>query len=286
MDEVASDKIDSTADFTQTKYLLYGLDLEEQQCVFPVWYFAMELIGMFRRKLQIELMSTKSEPLPTAVVELRTLFRRRLVKFRELQAKYQPETVSLLARLPSTGQDPDSVHETPLLLPSSLPPEALSKCSARLLSMEKRLRIGQCRDSLAQLRTKLTAQARLLKHKFVHVRNQAPNTRSRNLLNRNSTKIAAIAAKYRHAFSMLCILDPGGSEWSSEFKELGKQDVRCFAEAELPNAPTQERMEELHARTLLNGGVEPEGNRTVSWIWRGSLKDGSEHLGEGMSLPF
>jgi hypothetical protein len=152
--------------------------------------------------------------------------------------------------------------------------------------MEKRLRIGQCRDSLTQLRTKLTAQARLLKYKFVHVRNQGPNTRSRNLLNRNTTKIAAIAAKYRHAFSALHVLGPDGSGWSSEFWELGQQDVRCFAEAELPEAPTEERVEELHARTLLNGGVEPEGNRKVSWIWRGSLKDGSEHLGEGMSVVF
>jgi hypothetical protein len=99
-------------------------------------------------------------------------------------------------------------------------------------------------------------------------------------------KITTIAAKYRHAFSMLCVLDPDGSEWSSKFQELGKQDVRCFAEAELPEAPTEERMQELHERTLLNGGVESEGNRTVSWIWRGSLKDGSEQLGEGMSLVF
>jgi hypothetical protein len=33
--------------------------------------------------------------------------------------------------------------------------------------METELRIGQCRDSLAQLRTKLNAQARLLKHKYI-----------------------------------------------------------------------------------------------------------------------
>jgi hypothetical protein len=43
-DEVASKKIDSTVDFTETKYLLYGLDLEEQQYVFPISYFAAELI--------------------------------------------------------------------------------------------------------------------------------------------------------------------------------------------------------------------------------------------------
>ena len=34
-DEVTSVTINSIDDFTQTKYLLYGLDLKEQQCVFP-----------------------------------------------------------------------------------------------------------------------------------------------------------------------------------------------------------------------------------------------------------
>ena len=159
--------------------------------------------------------------------------------------------------------------------------------------MEKELRIGQCRDSLTQLCTKLTAQARLLRYKYVHARHQAPNTRSRNLLNRISAKIETIVARYRHAFTALQALHScGGSEWLSEFQELRKQDVRCLSQTELPDAPTREQAEELHARTLLSGGVIPEGNRTVSWIWRGSLKGLSEDEGgqdeynEGWSVSF
>jgi len=148
--------------------------------------------------------------------------------------------------------------------------------------MERELRIGQCRDTLAQLRTKLTAQARLLKHKYVHVRNQNPNTRFRGVMNRNTTKIEAVIAKYRHAFAMLKILDPQGrSGWGPEFLELRKQDIRYLSEAELPAASTPSRADELYARTLLNGGVSPEGNRTVSWIWRGSFRGGCEEHGEG-----
>ena len=146
--------------------------------------------------------------------------------------------------------------------------------------METELRIGQCRDALIHLRTKLVAQARLLKYKYVHVRHQGPNTRSRNLLNRINAKIVTISAKYRHAFAMLGVLDPcRTSEWRSEFFELRKQDIRGLSQAELPDAPTQERAEERQERMLLNGGVVPEGNRTVSWIWRGSLKDSSEEEG-------
>lgn len=186
----------------------------------------------------------------------------------------------LLTQLPAASAEVNVIQNTPLFLPSSLPPGTLSKCSKRLVSMETELRIGQCRDSLVQLRTKLAAQARLLKHKYVHVRHQAPNTRSRNLINRVNVKIEAVSAKYRHAFKMLQALDPRGkSGWRSEFLELRNQDVRGLSEAELPKASTRERAEDLQARTLLNGDVAPEGNRTISWIWRGSLKESSEDQG-------
>ena len=143
--------------------------------------------------------------------------------------------------------------------------------------MEAELRVGQCRDSLLQLRTKLTAQARLVKYKYVHVQHQAPNTRSRNLLNRVNVKIEAIAVKYRRAFTALKALDPDGKlDQRSEFLELRSQDVRGMSQAELPDAPTRERAEELRKRTLLNGGAAPEGHRTISWIWRGSFKGNSE----------
>lgn len=229
-----------------------------------------------------------SELLPTSVVELRTSFRRRFVKFRQLQTQYQPEVTSLLAQRSTAGTDIDAIQDTPLYLPSSLPPEVLRECSKRLVSMETELRIGQCHDSLVQLRTKLTAQARLLKYKYIHVRHQAPNTRSKDLLKQVNFKIEVFSSKYRHAFTMLQALDPDGtSGWRLELLELRSQDVRGLSQAELPDAPTQERAEQLQARSLLKGKVVPEGNRTVSWIWRGSLGGGSEdpdarnELGEG-----
>jgi hypothetical protein len=226
---------------------------------------------------------------------MRTSFRRRLVKFHQLQTNYQPEVTPLLSQLPpnvsAAGLEVDSVQDAPLLLPSSLPPEVLSKCSKRLVLMEKELHIGQCRDCLSQIRTKLTAQARLLKHKYINIRNTTPNTRSRGLVNRVVMKVEVLAARYDHALKMLRALDlSDSSKWRSEFFQLGPQDLRCMGEAQLPSAPTKERAEELRTRSLLNGGVMPEGNRTVSWIWRGSLKDtfegrvGEKEYGEGLSL--
>ena len=236
--------------------------------------------------------STTTEFLPTSAVELRTSFRRRLLKFRQLQAQYQPEVTSLLAQLSATNMDVDAIQNTPLYLPSSLPSKLLAECSKRLVTMETELRTGQCRDSLAQLRTKLNALARLLKYKYVHVRHQAPNTRSRVSLSRINTKITALAAKYRHAFAALQVLDPHEtSGWRSDFLELRSQDVRGLSEAELPDAPTQARAEQLQARSLLSSNVVPEGNQTVSWIWRGLMVnsgslDPQSEFGEGGGSHF
>ena len=191
--------------------------------------------------------------------------------------QYQPEVIPLLAKLPAVDINLNTIQDTPLYLPSSLPPETLNKCSKRLVSMETELRIGQCCDSLIQLCTKLNAQARLLKYKYVHVRHQVPNTRSRNLLNGINKKIEVISSRYRHAFSMLQALGPHGTYgWDSEFLDLRKQDVHGLSQVALPHALTQECAETHQVRTLLNGNVLPEGNQTVSWIWRGSLKGNSE----------
>ena len=155
----------------------------------------------------------------------------------------------------------DAIQDTPLYLPSSLPPETLSQCSKRLVSMETELQVAQCRDSLTQLRTQLSAQARLSKYKFVHVRHQKPNTRSRNAIGRVDAKIDTLATKYRRAFATLPTLDTHGkSRWRSEFLELRNQDIRALSEAELPNVPTQARTQQLWERSLLGGGVVPEGN--------------------------
>lgn len=180
---------------------------------------------------------------PTSTVKKRTSFRRRLVKFHQLQVHYQPEVVPLLTQLPlsdpTASPDTNSIYDIPLLLPSLLPPDVRCKCSKQLTSMEKELRIGQCCDSLSQLRTKLTAQARLLKHKYVNIRHQGPNTRLRDLLNRIKKKVDIVADKYSHARKMLQALNlSNSSEWRSEFLELRPQDICCMAEAELPNAPT------------------------------------------------
>lgn len=139
---------------------------------------------------------------------------------------------------------------------------------------------------------KLNTQAHLLKHKYINDCHQGPNICSRNLVNNINMKIETAAARYRHVFAMLRTLGQfGGCEWCLEFLKLRKQDVHGVLEAELPNALTQEHAKQLQERSLLNSNVVPKGNRTVSWIWRGSLgsssdnQSGEDKFGDGWSFP-
>ena len=88
------------------------------------------------------------------------------------------------------------------------------------------MQIGRCQDSLIQLCTKLTAKACLLKYKYIHVRHQASNTHSQNLVNHINRKIGVVITKYCHLFTVLNALDPEGKPgWCSEFLELQNQDI-------------------------------------------------------------
>ena len=128
------------------------------------------------------------------------------------------------------SDDDNDVQSTSLLLPSSLPPEILIKTSVKLAEMEKELRLGQCQDALAQLRGHLHSRARILKDKYVNVCHQAPNTRSRNLLDRVLAKINASAGKYRAAYTTLLTLDlDPTAKWRSELKPLDRNDIQSMS---------------------------------------------------------
>ena len=164
----------------------------------------------------------------------------------------------------------DDVKDVSLRLPSSLPSEVRAKCASRLVQMEKELCLGQCQDALSSLRLNLHSRSRVLKDKYVNIRHQGANTRSRGLLDRISSRISASADKYRAARSALDSLDPDPkAPWRDELLVLETKDVRGMSEHTSPDHPDPERAKAIQARMLLNGGVFPEGGQTLSWIWRG-----------------
>ena len=137
--------------------------------------------------------------------------------------------------------------------------------------MEKELRLGQCYDALLSLRNHLHSRSRLLKDKYINVRHQGPNTKSRGHLNRVSGHISTAAGRYTIAYSALNALDTDPkAEWRTELFVLHEKDICGMSEPSLPDHPDPERASAILVRTLLNGGVPPDGNCSLSWIWRGA----------------
>lgn len=223
-----------------------------------------------------------SASIPTNVIEQRTAFRRQVLKLHELQAIYQPE----LRLVPPSPND--DILDVPLSVPSSLSPDIRSKCSPKLAVMESELRLGQCHDSLSSLRHQLHSRSRLLKDKYVNVRSQGPNTKSQALLKRVSAHISTAADRYRTAYSALDALDTGHeAQWRTELFVLHKRDIRAISEPVMPSHPDPRRASAILARTLLSGGVSPEGNHAPSWIWRGAptSDDAVSGYNEGLRPP-
>jgi len=153
--------------------------------------------------------------------------------------------------------------------------------------METDLRLGQCYDALDSLRILLHSKSRLLKDKYVNVRHQGPNTRSREFIGRVSSRISVAADRYTAAYVALDALDTDPTaEWRTTFRPLHTSDIRGMSDPSLPDDPDPERASAILARTLLKGGAYPEGNHTLSWIWRGAPTSEGAVSGYNEGLPF
>ena len=233
-----------------------------------------------RRNLRGLVAQEGLDNLSPSTIELRTTVRRQLAKLRQLQQVYQPEL-----RLTPLSPDND-VPNIPLFLPSSLPPDTQSK-SPKLAMMEKDLRLGQCSDALDSLRIHLHSKTGLLKDKYVNVRHQGPNTRSREFIGRVSSRISVAVDRYIAAYSALDVLDANSTaKWRTEFRPLHTNNICGVSEPSLPDHPDPKHASAILARTLLNGGAYPEGNHTVSWIWRGAPTSNGAASGYNEGLPY
>ena len=178
---------------------------------------------------------------------------------------YQPE-LGLIP--PSPNED---VVNVPLFLPSSLSLDIRMKCSPKLVTMEKDLRLAQCYDTLSSLQLHLHSKSWLLKDKYVNICNQGPNTKLQELLNRVSAWVLTAADQYTTAFLALNALnmDPG-AQWQTELFVLRTNNIHGMSELSLPNHLDPEHVSAILARSLLSGGAFPERNHALSWIWRGA----------------
>ncbi|KAH6869702.1 hypothetical protein BKA70DRAFT_1379599 [Coprinopsis sp. MPI-PUGE-AT-0042] len=154
---------------------------------------------------------------------------RRVQTWREVQSKHLPCAAQLLPVEPAA--DPKIVQ---LVLPSSLSP-TLRSTVPKMAEIERKLRIAQCDDALAEIRRqRLSGQG------------NKPNTRLRGIYNRMNAKTDRLADRYRAAYKALLALETDTkATWRSCLKFLAPKDV---------SGPGKE-------------ADESSGQYQPSWIW-------------------
>ncbi|KAJ7576761.1 hypothetical protein C8J56DRAFT_1061475 [Mycena floridula] len=251
---------------TPAKFLLIGLDLEDQQ-----------------RRLQQDISKIRGVPTTKQAADLldkRNRLMRAISRFHSVQTVYMPATVQMLvdlAKKTSINGAAVPAERTVLLLPSEVPrvQRRSGAMMAGLNDMEMRLRHAQCQDALAGLRNQLLIKSRLLTYKIYNARHQGATTRSRGLVDRNEVKVSAHARRYQAVWQALASLADGGSE-KVQWKKLEPGDIKVMQEVE---ETVKERKKRKRKGKKTKENENPtekvsEGHQVLSWIWTESAAGG------------
>ncbi|KAK7013942.1 CxC2 domain-containing protein [Favolaschia claudopus] len=279
-------------DVSPSTFIFAGLDLEDEQR---------------RLRVQVALKKAGTTTQKIDLLSMRRKLSRGIARFRKLQATYTPGALQALSRRAAA---PDEVPEsTPLMLPSALTrQEREAGCISGVQHIERLARDAQCSEALMKLRNQLHIKSRFCTYKELHARHQGANTRARNLVARNESKIRLHSEKYQAAWEALWLLaekDVSKVGW----KRLRREDVRTMEDPEelsqrqaLRKRQAQRRREklqrmmdegesldpsELASDVDVDEGVEEDAEdemvvntaenvREVSWIWLGAGKTGTD----------
>jgi len=159
--------------------------------------------------------------------------RRCILCWREIQLIYMPPVAVVLTT--STApllEDPDEItaahsESLPLWFPSSLPAHLHSSPDlSDIIDKEKRLRIAQADDSLAEIRRQQRVISSLYQFKRLNVSGTGnkPNTRIRTLFHCYNHRLLRHAERYRAAREALVNVDPNG-DWKVQLQPLRPEDI-------------------------------------------------------------
>jgi len=203
---------------------------------FYVQWVCSILTFHIRRTLRLDVSRIKGKRTSKQLADLqdkRNLLRRRIQRWREIQLAYTPCVSTLLAAaIPASIDDADIVPELAesiqLHLPSSLPPDLLRSADMSTISeKERRLRVAQADDALAEIRRQRRIVTGLYQFKKLNVSGTGnrPNTRMWTLFTRFNHKTKRYAERYRTARHALTCLDPDG-DWQNRLRRLDAEDIR------------------------------------------------------------
>lgn len=199
------------------------------------------------------------------IVERSNYLRRKIEAWTDIQHLYVPPLAGIRLHANNEGGGSLSVSDIKLYLPSSLP--LTMACDSRIIDAEWELRYAMAEVTLNALRSHLLLRSRLYKSKDRHVRGQAQNTRSYDLIHTVEARVKASAVKYRiirGAMIELTKRRASDSEWENIYKVLKDTDIQGLS-------------------SLDDDGAE--GHKALSWIWK-IYGTGATGVDGGTQLPF
>ena len=263
-------------DVTLSGFVTMGLDIEEEQYVLLAIHLSSTNVCIrdYRLRVHKDAKAVSPSKLP-ALVQRRHALRRRIIKFRDLQAVYMPAALAVLSQDPTCRCDVEDVENGRLGLPSGISAVHRSQvCSSAVQQSESRVREPQARDALQDLRRQFHTIAHLLSYKQREARHQGANTRARAEIAKHEKRKERAVERYRRARSALLALR-GSGNWERELRELRDDDIRHL----------QEDDEKTKKKKRKRGEVA-EGTRTISWIWRGADGDGDAGATESLRIEW
>ncbi|KAJ7112012.1 hypothetical protein C8R43DRAFT_1138947 [Mycena crocata] len=208
--------------------------------------------------------------------------------FRMLQKIYMPGAARVLEAV-AQGQDADvaapKAEHVKLLMPSDMDDgDDLRGCVAGLLGMEAKLRVAQCDNSLASLRSRLHAKGHLIGFRNSNLTGQVAASRARTLIETVGEKVEAYAQRYRRGREALVALK--GEAAYPQFRKLLPSDIQLDGDRESDAAAVRKL-------GMVGSGRVPRNapgttKRLMSWIWTapGALDDIEERIHESVRVEW
>ncbi|KAJ7770053.1 hypothetical protein B0H16DRAFT_1307286 [Mycena metata] len=270
---------------TPSTFLTLGMEIEETQ-----------------RQLAVAIKAAGPNPTPTQELEFlkrRMSLRIRLQSFRKLQLTYMPKVRRYLTASQKAVWDADNQapEATRLFMPSDIGSAAsrTKACAPGLDGTEARLREGEAKDALAELRQGLRVRTMTNRFKILNWTGQRALTRGQGILRQINIKVHAAKLRYRYARQAMLKLKGHGA-WEKQYRVLEDEDVRALNDRAL-REEEQAYDEHLGALGVASGLAATgavalgEGKRTLSWIWysRGrqpTEEDGDTNLHEALRVEW
>ncbi|KAK7022477.1 CxC2 domain-containing protein [Favolaschia claudopus] len=212
----------------------------------------------------------------------------KISKFCTLQRIYMPGAAAALEEHEAqrdTDAPPPKAELVKLFMPSEMVQRSGSARDPHhgsipgLSDMESKLRVAQCENSLASLRSRLHAKRHLISFRNANITGQVPSTRARALIEEVGERVESYAGRYRQGRAALVALK--GNAAYPHLRELRPEDVQLDGDAEESDTSARKKLAMLGSGRGARAPRNAPGTskRVMSWIWTapGALEEAMMH---------